>query len=131
MIQVGTVLKVVDKTGVILVRCIKVLGPYKKRIGKIGDLILTSILHINVKMLKKLKAHKRRRFLRGKMHLALIVRTKVNYKRANNAFIKFNENSVVLVNKRKIPMSNRVYGPILFELCKKIPSLGCVSNRII
>lgn len=131
MIQVGTVLKVADKTGVSLVRCIKVLGPYKKRIGKIGDLILTSIIHINPTILSKIKAHKRRRFMLGKVHLALIIRSKVNFKRVNNLFIKFNENSVVLVNKRKIPLSKRVYGPVLFELCRRIPSLGCVSKTMI
>lgn len=131
MVQVGTVLKIADKTGVSLVRCIKVLGSYKKRIGKIGDIILTSIIHINPNILRKIKAHKRKKFLVGRLHLALIIRTKINYKRTNNFFIKFNENSAVLVNKRKIPVSNRVYGPVLYELCRKIPSLGCVSKIMI
>jgi ribosomal protein L14 len=37
----------------------------------------------------------------------------------NNIFIKFNENAVVLVNKKIVPVSNRVYGPVLTELARK------------
>jgi ribosomal protein L14 len=45
--------------------------------------------------------------------------------------LKFNKNSVVLVTKNVVPVSNRVYGPVLRELCMKYPSLGCVSSHII
>jgi large subunit ribosomal protein L14 len=43
MIQMGAILKVTDKTGVVLVLCIKVLGPAKKRIAFLGDVVLVSI----------------------------------------------------------------------------------------
>jgi ribosomal protein L14 len=44
MIQVGTILKVTDKTGVVLVQCIKILGASsKKRIAYLGDVILVSV----------------------------------------------------------------------------------------
>jgi ribosomal protein L14 len=43
MIQMGTILKVTDKTSIVLVQCIKVLKSYKKKIAKIGDLILVSV----------------------------------------------------------------------------------------
>lgn len=131
MIQVGTILKVCDKTGVSLVKCIKVLGPLKKRIAFIGDVILVSVSHINPKKFQKMKFFKRKRFIKGTLHRALIIRSKVNYCRSNNVFIKFNENSVVLVNKRVVPISNRVYGPVLTELCRKLPSLGCVTRYMI
>lgn len=45
--------------------------------------------------------------------------------------MRFDENAAVLVNKKTVPVSNRVYGPILKELCMKWPSLGCVSRCII
>jgi large subunit ribosomal protein L14 len=131
MIQVGTILKVTDKTGVSLVKCIKVLGPYKKKIANIGDVVLVSIKHINPKKFKNMKLFKRKRFLKGTIHRGLIIRTKINYRRANGAFISFNENSVVLVNKKSVPISNRVYGPVLIELCRKLPSLGCVCRYMI
>ena len=131
MIQSGTILKVVDKTGVMLVKCVKVFGPSKKRIAKIGDLVLVSVQHINSKKFSKMKAWKRKRYLKGTLHRALIIRTKVNFKRKIGVYIKFNENSVVLVTKKKVPISNRVYGPVLRELCVKIPALGCVTRYMI
>jgi len=131
MIQVGSILKVCDKTGVSLVKCIKVLGPSKKRIAYIGDVVLVAIKHINPKKFVKMKLFKRKRFFKGTIHRGLIVRSKINYKRSNNVFIKFNENSVVLVNKKTVPISNRVYGPILLELCRKLPSLGCITRNMI
>ena len=120
MIQVGTILKVCDKTGVNTVQCIKVLGPYKKRIAFIGDIIIVSVISINAKKFQNMKLFKKKRFLKGTIHRGLIVRIKINFKRANQILIKFNENSLVLVNKKKVPISNRIYGPILIELCKYI-----------
>lgn len=131
MIQVGTILNVSDKTGVSLVQCIKVLGSYKKSIAYIGDVILVSVKHINSKKFKKMKLFKRKRFLKGTLHRGLIIRSKVNFKRSNGVFIRFNENSVVLVNKKTVPISNRVFGPVLIELCRKLPSLGCVCRFMI
>ena len=131
MIQVGSILKVSDKTGVTLVKCIKVLGQFKKRIAYIGDIIIVSVQHINSKKFQKMKWFKRKRFLKGTIHRGLIIRSKINYNRNNNVFIKFNENSIVLVNLRSVPISNRVYGPVLIELCRKLPSLGCVTRYMI
>jgi large subunit ribosomal protein L14 len=55
MIQVGTILKVSDKTGVSLVKCIKVLGSSKKKIAYIGDVIIVSVQFVNSKKIQKLK----------------------------------------------------------------------------
>ena len=131
MIQVGTILRVSDKTAVSLVKCIKVLGQSKKKIAYIGDVIIVSVQFINTKKMQKLKLNKRKRFLKGTIHRGLIIRSKVNYNRLNNIYIKFNENTVVLVNKKIVPISNRVYGPILTESARKWPSLGCVARFMI
>lgn len=131
MIQVGTILKVSDKTGVSLVQCIKVLGPSKKAIAYIGDVVLVSVQHINPKKFKDMKLFKRKRFFKGTLHRGLIIRSKVNYKRVNNVYIKFNENAVILVNRRTVPISNRIFGVVLIELCRKWPSIGCVVRHMI
>ena len=70
MIQAGTMLKVTDKTGVILVQCIKVFGPIKKHIAYLGDVVLVSIKKFNVKKFSALKTKKKRKFLqeRFKIH---------------------------------------------------------------
>lgn len=131
MIQAGTILKVCDKTGVVLVQCIKVLGCSKKKIAYIGDVIIVSVQAINPRKFQNVKLFRRKKFFKGTIHRALIVRSKVNFCRMHGVYIKFNENSVVLVNKRIVPISNRVYGPILRELCMRLPSLGCVTRFMI
>jgi len=131
MIQCGTILRVIDKTSVVLGRCIKVFGSTKKRIANLGDVVLITVRWLNAKKFSLLKPRIRKRFNFGTLHRALVVRTKVNYCRFPGAFIRFDENAVVLVTRKVIPVSNRVYGPILKELCMKWPSLGCVTRCII
>jgi len=43
MIQLGSILNVTDKTCAVLVQCIKVLGFSKKRIARLGEVVLVSI----------------------------------------------------------------------------------------
>jgi large subunit ribosomal protein L14 len=131
MIQVGTILRVDDKTGVTLAQCIKVLGQSKKRIATIGDMVLVSVQQINSKKFQNMKFFKRKRFFKGTIHRGLIIRTKINFERSKGIFIKFNENSIILVNRKSIPISNRVYSVVLVELCRKLPSLGCVVRYMI
>ena len=64
MIQAGTMLKVTDKTGVILVQCIKVFGPIKKHIAYLGDVVLVSIKKFNVKKFSALKTKKNVNFFK-------------------------------------------------------------------
>jgi ribosomal protein L14 len=78
-----------------------------------------------------LKPRLQKRFFKGSIHRGLIIRTKSNFHRANGVRIKFNKNTVVLITKNVVPVSNRVFGPVLRELCMKYPSLGCVSSYII
>lgn len=92
-------LKVTDKTGVVLVQCIKVLGNSKKRIALLGDVILVAVKRINPKKFKNVKLFRRKKFFKGTLHRALIIRTKVNFMRLSGLFIRFNENTVVLVIK--------------------------------
>lgn len=131
MVQQGSILKVCDRTGVILVQCIKVFGPSSKRIASLGDVILVSVKKFNPRKFQSSKTKKKKKFLKGSLQRALVVRTKVNFQRVSGIYIKFDENTVVLVNKKVVPISNRVFGPILKELCMKWPSLGCVTRFII
>ena len=100
MIQVGSVVKVCDKTGVVLGVCIKVLGHAKKRVAVLGDVIIIAVRRINPKKFQNVKLFRRKKFFKGTLHRALLVRTKINYCRIVGLFIRFNENSVVIVIKR-------------------------------
>jgi large subunit ribosomal protein L14 len=119
MIQLKTFLLGTDKTAIVKVYCIKVLKSTKTRIALLGDLIIICVNSVNMKKFIKLKARFQKFFNVGSMHRALVVRTKVNYRRINDIFLKFNENSIVIVSKQVVPLSNKVYGPILREFCMK------------
>lgn len=131
MIQLKTFLQATDKTSIVKTYCIKVLKAIKKKISKLGDVIIICVNTVNIKIFIKLKVRFQKRFNVGSIHRALIVRTKFNIKRIFGIFIKFNENCIVIVSKQIVPLSNKIYGPILREFCMRWPSLGCVATCII
>ena len=123
MIQQQTVLKVSDNSGAKLVRCIKVLGGFKRKTAKLGDIIIVSVLKLRNKFKSNSKVKK------GEVYKALIIRTKFGYNRKNN-LIYFNENCVCLLNKQDKLISTRIFGPIPKELKKKV-MLSSVSSGFI
>lgn len=131
MIQLRTFLLGTDKTTAVKIYCIKVLKSTKNRIALLGDIILICINSVNMKKFIKLKTTAQKRFSVGTIHRALVIRTKVNYMRIKYIFYKFNENSAVIVSRNVVPLSNKVYGPVLREFCMRWPSLGCVATCII
>ncbi len=128
MINPGTTFNVVDSTGILKARCIKVYGDTKKVYARIGDLVLVVVENYTLKSGFLLDVKKKDKFLKGKKHKALVVRLKVFYKRNNGIFIKFSDNAIVLVNKRRLPLSKKMKGPILYELLEKYPSIGILSR---
>ena len=131
MIQAGSFLFVADKSGTALCQCIKVLGPGKKRFALLGDVVLVAVQRLNLLRYARLKQRQQEKYKKGTLHRGLIVRSKFSYRRYPGIFVRFDENAVILVNKSVVPVSNRVYGPILTELSLKYPSIGCVSRYLI
>lgn len=115
MLQLRSKVNICDKSSTVKGICIKVLRG--KKLAKIGDCFLLSIRVRNAKKASFLKARLQRKFSVGSIHRALLLRSKVNFTRFPGLFIKFFENACVLVNKRTVPISNRIYGPVLKELC--------------
>ena len=113
VIQVGSFLDVIDNLGVKTLKCIKILGGYKKQYAKIGDLILCSIQKINFKKSKKHKIKK------GDLIFSILVQTKDYIKRSDGQQIKFLHNSVVLLDKQKKVIATRISSPICKEFKKK------------
>ena len=70
MIQQQTILKVADNSGAKNLKCIKVLGGYKKKIARAGDLIVVSIKELRNKSKKLSKVKK------GEVYKALVLKTK-------------------------------------------------------
>ena len=106
MIQQQTILKVTDNSGAKTVRCIKIPGGFKKKIAKLGDIVVVSIQRLRNKAKRTSKVKKK------EVCKALIVRTKsVNFKKTGITS-KFNENEVVLINKNGNHIGTRIIGHI-------------------
>ncbi len=109
MIQMQTRLRVADNSGAREVQCIKVLGGTLRRYAAVGDIIIVSIKDAlpNSKVKKGEKAK------------AVIVRTIHKIRRADGSYIRFDDNSAVLINAAKEPIGTRIFGPVARELRAK------------
>jgi large subunit ribosomal protein L14 len=113
MIQQQTILKVADNSGAKTVRCIKVLGGFKKRYANLGDIIVVSVQQL------RNKSRKTSKVLKGGVFRALVVRIKKCYKRKDGSTFFLQENSVALINKQGNPIGSRILVPIPKMLKKK------------
>ncbi|MGA3120450.1 MAG: 50S ribosomal protein L14 [Polyangiaceae bacterium] len=109
MIQMRTILEVADNSGAKRVQCIKVLGGSRRRYAEIGDVIVVSIKEA----LPGMKVKK------GEVAHAVVVRMRHQTSRADGSYIRFDENSAVLVNKEHEPIGTRIFGPVARELRAK------------
>jgi large subunit ribosomal protein L14 len=111
MIQQQTILKVADNSGAKLVKCIKVLGGFKRKVAFLGDIVIVSVIKLRnkSKIFSKVK--------KGEIYKALILRTKHSVKK-RGINISFDGNYVCLINKQGKPISTRIFGPIPKELKK-------------
>jgi large subunit ribosomal protein L14 len=110
MIQPETVVKIADNSGGKIGKVFKILGGSKRRYAQIGDLVVLS-----VKMAEPRKPVKKKDVLTG-----LVVRQRNPYRRVDGSYIRFDENAVVIVDrKRKEPKGGRVFGPIPREISEQ------------
>jgi large subunit ribosomal protein L14 len=109
MIQMQTRLNVADNSGAKEVMCVKVLGGSKRRFASIGDVIVVSIKEAlpNAKVKK------------GDVAKAVVVRTVHKLRRPDGSYIRFDDNSAVLINAAKEPIGTRIFGPVARELRAK------------
>jgi large subunit ribosomal protein L14 len=113
MIQQNTILKASDNSGAKTVRCIKILGGFKKKTAKAGDIIVISIQQLRNRSKTTSKVKK------GEVYRALVLKTKKNLTKKNGFTTTFFENSVALMNKQGNTIGTRVLGPIPKLLKKK------------
>lgn len=106
MIQMQTTLDVADNSGAKKVACVKVLGGSKRRYAGVGDIIMVSV--------KEAIPHGKVK--KGDVLQAVVVRTKKEIGRPDGTFIRFDNNSAVLLNKNLEPMGTRIFGPVAREL---------------
>lgn len=109
MIQQQTRLRVADNSGAREVMCIKVLGGSKRRVANVGDIIVVSIKDA----LPNSKVKK------GDVAKAVVVRTVQKVRRTDGSYIRFDDNSAVLIKPDKEPIGTRIFGPVARELRAK------------
>ncbi|NIN00423.1 MAG: 50S ribosomal protein L14, partial [candidate division Zixibacteria bacterium] len=56
---------------------------------------------------------------KGDVMRAVVVRTAKEIRRADGSYIKFDDNSAVLINQQNEPIGTRIFGPVARELRAK------------
>jgi large subunit ribosomal protein L14 len=109
MIQAETKLQVADNSGAKKLYCIRVLGGSRRRYARIGDIIVVAVKeaipHAKVK--------------KGDVMRAVVVRTTKELRRPDGSYIKFDDNSAVLISPNGEPIGTRIFGPVARELRAK------------
>lgn len=109
MIQQESMMKVADNTGAKELMCIRVLGGTDRRYAGIGDVVVATVKKATPGGVVK----------KGEVVKAVIVRTRHGIKRADGSYIKFDENSAVIIKEDKNPRGTRIFGPVARELREK------------
>ena len=109
MVQMQTSLEVADNSGAKRLACIKVLGGTKRKYASLGDVIIVSVK----------EAIPNSKVKKGDVMRAVIVRTVKEVRRQDGSYIKFDENSAVLINPQNEPVGTRIFGPVARELRAK------------
>ena len=107
MIQTETRMTVADNSGAKELYCIKILGGSKRRYAYVGDIIVVSVK----------EALPNSKVKKGDVMKAVIVRTKQAIRRPDGSYIRFDDNSAVLINETtREPVGTRIFGPVAREL---------------
>ena len=109
MIQMQTILNVADNSGARKVACIKVLGGSKRRYASLGDVIVIAVK----------EALPNSKVKKGDVMKAVVVRTVKEVRRPDGSYLKFDDNSAVLISNQMEPIGTRIFGPVARELRAK------------
>lgn len=109
MIQMQSVLNSADNSGAKRLFCIKVLGGSKRKYASVGDIIVVAVK----------EALPNSKVKKGDVKKGVIVRTRKEIRRPDGTYIRFDENSIVLIDQAGEPIGTRIFGPVARELRAK------------
>jgi len=109
MIQMQSMLSVADNSGAKKLCCIKVPGGSKRKYAGVGDIIICSVK----------EALPNSKVKKGDVVRAVIVRTAKEIRRTDGSYIRFDNNSAVVVGGGNDPVGTRIFGPVARELRAK------------
>ena len=107
MLQHLSKMNVADNSGAKKLQVIRVLGGYKKRYARIGDVVTAvvkeAVPHSSVK--------------KSDIVHVVVDRTNRETRRKDGSYIRFDENAGVIINREnKEPKGTRIFGPVPREL---------------
>ncbi len=106
MIQLRSIVKAADNTGAKRLAVFNVAGGYRKRYGRVGDIVTMSV--------KEAVPHSQVK--KGDVVKGVVVRTRKETRRADGSYIRFDDNAVVLIDAKKEMRGTRIFGPVAREL---------------
>ena len=109
MVQQESRLSVADNTGAKEVLTIRVLGGTKRRYASLGDKIVVTVKNATPNGTVK----------KGQVSTAVVVRTLKEVRRKDGSYIRFDDNSCVLLDAAGELRGTRVFGPVARELRDK------------
>lgn len=112
MVKVLSKVKIVDNSGAILAKIIRILGGHFHKPAQIGTSIVVAIKKIKKK--KKIK-----KVYKGDVSKALVLKTKIPINRKDGSILKFERNSIALINKQGLPLGSRIKATLAREIRTK------------
>ena len=106
MVYPQTILKCIDNSGALLVKCLRILGKSPRSKGFPGDFIIVSI--------KTYRPH--RKVKKGEVYKGVLAMVGYRIKRYSNITVQCRSCSVVLLNQRNLPLGSRILYPVMREL---------------
>ena len=121
MVQQESRLQVADNSGAKEVLCIRVLGGTNHRYASVGDTIVVAVKNaIAGGEVKK-----------GTVSKAGVVRTKKEIRRADGAYIRFDDNACVLLNNAGELRGTRIFGPVARELRENYMKIVSLAPEVL
>jgi large subunit ribosomal protein L14 len=69
---------------------------------------------------------------KGSIAKAVVVRTRRENRRPDGSYIRFDENSAVIINAQKEPVGTRIFGPVARELrAKKFMKIVSLAPEVL
>ena len=122
MVQTESVLQIADNSGARRLLCIKVLGGSRRRYASIGDVIVGSVK----------EAQPNSKVKKGDVVKAVVVRTAKEVGRPDGSYVRFDDNSAVLIDNNREPVGTRIFGPVARELRgKKVMKIVSLAPEVI
>lgn len=121
MVYIGSTLKCMDNSGALTVKCLKIYKKSFRGRGEVGDTVLVSI--------KTYRSN--RKVKKGELYKGILMRIKKQFKRYGDIYFGSENNTVILLDNRALPLGSRVLGPAMREVRRKSSSLINASTILV